>query len=56
MTINIYKEIQGLKPVNPIDLKNYELEMAKTIPKIIQDVKKRQILAAEARQRILILV
>jgi hypothetical protein len=46
--------IQGLQPVDPALLADYEREMAEeAIPKISSDIARRQILAAEARGRYL---
>jgi hypothetical protein len=48
--IGIFKLLQGLKPVDPNVLKDFEREMTEqVIPKIVQDVEKRRMLAAESR-------
>lgn len=48
----IFKLVGGLKPVDANALEEYEREMTnEAIPKIIQDVERRRMLAAESRQR-----
>jgi hypothetical protein len=48
----IFKLVDGLKPVDPKALADYEREMAEqAIPEIIKEVEKRRMLAAESRQR-----
>jgi hypothetical protein len=48
----VFKLVQGLKPVDPTALAEYEREMTdNAIPEIIKDVEKRRMLAAESRQR-----
>ena len=43
--------IEGLKPVDVEELSEYELEMTKVIPEIIEAVGIREALAEEARHR-----
>lgn len=48
----VFKLVEGLKPVDPKVLADFEKEMAdQGIPNIIEDVEKRRMLAAESRQR-----
>jgi hypothetical protein len=48
----LFKLVQGLKPVDASALADYEREMTdETIPEIIRDVEKRRMLAAESRHR-----
>ena len=48
----IFKLIEGLKPVDANALTEYEREMTEEgIPGILRAVEKRQVLAAESRQR-----
>jgi hypothetical protein len=49
---DIFKLVEGLKPVDANALAAYEREMAEeAIPEIIKDVEKRRMLAAESRHR-----
>jgi hypothetical protein len=49
---DLFKLVEGLKPVDSNALAAYEREMAEeTIPEIIKDVEKRRMLAAESRHR-----
>jgi hypothetical protein len=49
---DLFKLVEGLKPVDSSALAEYEREMAdEAIPEIIKDVEKRRMLAAESRQR-----
>lgn len=48
----LFKLIEGLKPVDAGALADYEREMTdEAIPEIIRDVEKRRMLAAESRHR-----
>lgn len=48
----VFKLVDGLKPVDPKALAEFEKEMTdQGIPEIIKDVEKRRMLAAESRQR-----
>lgn len=48
----VFKLVDGLKPVDPKALADFEKEMTdRGIPEIIKDVEKRRMLAAESRQR-----
>lgn len=50
--VGIFKLLQGLKPVDTSALADFEREMAEeAIPKIVQDVENRRVLAAESRHR-----
>lgn len=47
-----FKPIKELEPVDPILLHDYEQEMANdAIPRIVSEVEKRRMLAAESRLR-----
>ena len=48
---HIFDEIEGLIPVDPKDLADYEREMGIAIPEMIQAEKERRRLAHEVRQR-----
>ena len=45
--------IEGLQPVDPAALAEYEAAMAEVVPQIVADVQRRQQLAAESRNRVL---
>ena len=47
---HIFDEIEGLIPVDPKDLADYEHEMKIAIPEMIQAENERRRLAHEARQ------
>jgi hypothetical protein len=48
----LFKLVEGLKPVDASALADYEREMTdEAIPEIIRDVEKRRMLAAESRHR-----
>ncbi len=48
--MNIFDEIKGLKPVDPVELAEYEREMRQeAIPAMIEEVEMRQRLAHEYR-------
>jgi len=50
--IGLFKLVEGLKPVDASKLAEFEREMTEeAIPEIIKEVEKRQMLAAESRQR-----
>jgi hypothetical protein len=49
---DLFKLVEGLKPIDPNKLAEFEKEMTEQgIPEIIRDVEKRRMLAAESRQR-----
>jgi hypothetical protein len=49
---DLFKLVEGLKPVDASALADYEREMTdEAIPEIIKDVEKRRMLAAESRHR-----
>jgi hypothetical protein len=48
----LFKLVEGLKPVDANALAEYEREMTdEAIPEIIKEVEKRRMLASESRQR-----
>lgn len=48
----LFKLLEGLQPVDPAALAAFEQEMTShAIPEIMRAVKRRQLLAEEARQR-----
>lgn len=52
--MSIFDEIEGLQPVDPEALKEFEREMKeRVIPEIEQAIKERIVLAEEARHRVL---
>lgn len=52
-SFQLFEQIEGLEHVDIEKFVEFEQEITEVIPQIIKDVKKRQILAAESRQRIL---
>jgi hypothetical protein len=46
-------DIQRFQAIDPKLLVEYEREMEEAIPQIIKDIEKREVLAIEARRRIL---
>ena len=48
---NPFHGIEGLKPVDRADLVEYEAAMKEAIPEMIEEVRKREQLAHESRQR-----
>jgi hypothetical protein len=48
----LFKLVEGLKPVDPSALADFEREMTEhAIPEIVRAVEKRRMLAAESRHR-----
>ena len=48
----IFKLLQNLKPVDSKSLEDFEREMTEqVVPKIVQDVERRRMLALESRHR-----
>jgi hypothetical protein len=49
---DVFKLVEGLKPVDPAELAAFEREMTDhTIPEIVRAVERRRMLAAESRHR-----
>lgn len=46
-----FRFLESIKPVDPKHLENYEKQMKLAISRIVQNVERRRLLAAESRQR-----
>jgi hypothetical protein len=53
MGTSMIGDLEGLQPIDPKLLVDYEREMEEAISQIIKDIEKREVLAIKARRRIL---
>lgn len=54
MMPSIFEMVEGLQPVDPASLEEYERAMDEAIPQMLEDDRERRRLAAQARTRIII--